>query len=103
MDCFVSRFNNLNFFILDGTSNEFWSLLFQILECPIHKVLQLILQIPNCPIFGSPKYIFNQVPPTCTYLEVGDSVCIRAIQLTLDFLSIDLFWQLGLIKETIQL
>jgi hypothetical protein len=60
-------------------SNEFLSLLFQILERLIPRVLILIFQIPYCPILGSPKHIFNQVPPTYTYLEVGDSICIRTI------------------------
>jgi hypothetical protein len=67
---------------LDETSNEFLSLLFQILKHPIPKVLRLILQILNCPILGSPKHIFNPIPPTHTYLEVGDYVCIITIQTT---------------------
>ncbi len=103
MECFGSSFNNFKKIPLAGTSNEFLSLLFQILKCLIPKVLRLILQIPNCRIFGSPKYIFNQVPPTYTYLEVGDFVCTKTIQPTQDFFSVDLFWQLGLIKEASQL
>jgi hypothetical protein len=67
-------------FPLDGTIDEFLDLLFQILECHVPKVLKLIFQILNCLILGFPKHIFNQVPPTYTYLEVGDFVCIITIQ-----------------------
>ncbi len=48
-------------FPLDGTSDEFLSLLLQIPECPIPEVLKLVLQIPNCSIPGSSKHIFTQV------------------------------------------
>jgi hypothetical protein len=48
-------------FALDGTSDEFLSLLLQIPEHPIPEVLRLVLQIPNCPIPGSSKHVFCHV------------------------------------------
>lgn len=71
-------------FPLDGTSDEFLSLLLQIPEHPIPEVLRLVLQIPNCPIPGSSKTYFQsgQVPPTYAYPEVGDFVCTSVIQPT---------------------
>ncbi len=56
MECFGSGFSNFFQFPLDGTSDEFLSLLLQIPEHPIPEVLRLVLQIP-----GSSKHIFSQV------------------------------------------
>jgi hypothetical protein len=81
MKCFGFGFNNLKTIPLAGTFNEFLNLLFQIPKHPIPKVLKQNFQILNYPILGSPKHIFNQVLPTYTYIEVGDSICIRAIEL----------------------